>query len=128
MPENVIVHLNRYAVEMFYEGHHSWSMIIHDDSQNEIIDETVILGACEYPECYEPATLACHMIGCNHRVCETHGNCIYELTSDHHVEICWLCCGKGWEEDDREPIAPGDYRYYDIRTANVGCVNERGDG
>jgi len=56
-------------------------------------------GACEYPGCYEPATIACCMIGCSHKVCETHGNCVVEVTPDEVVPICWYCCGKGWGEE-----------------------------
>ncbi len=58
-------------------------------------------GCCEYPGCYEPASVACHMLGCNHKVCETHGNCVYEVTPDEVVPICWYCCGKGWGEIER---------------------------
>ena len=57
-------------------------------------------GKCEYPGCTEQANIACCMIGCNHKVCFTHGNCSYELTPDSSVSICWYCCGKGWGEDD----------------------------
>ncbi len=49
---------------------------------------------CYYPGCTEDATLECHTIGCDHRMCETHGNCLVELSPDEQVEICWHCCGK----------------------------------
>lgn len=54
---------------------------------------------CDYPGCNEPATIQCGMIGCNHRVCEIHGNCAIEDTPDSAIEICWGCGGKGWGDD-----------------------------
>lgn len=61
--------------------------------------EIMSQGICDYPGCYEPATIACSMLSCTHNVCETHGNCAVELSPDESVPICWYCCGKGWGED-----------------------------
>lgn len=54
---------------------------------------------CDYPGCQETASIECHIIGCMHHVCETHGNCSIEISPDEVVPICWFCCGKGWGDD-----------------------------
>ena len=60
-------------------------------------DRLIIERVCAYPGCAESASVECCMIGCMHHVCETHGNCLYEVSPDEVVPICWFCCGKGWK-------------------------------
>lgn len=72
------------------------------------IHEILAATKCAYPGCYETAAITCCMIGCNHKVCETHGNCSYELSPDEDVPICWLCCGKGWGEESTKIESPGE--------------------
>lgn len=52
---------------------------------------------CDYPGCNRHATIQCGAIGCNHKVCDIHGNGGVEDTPDHPpISICWQCDGKDW--------------------------------
>jgi hypothetical protein len=59
---------------------------------------------CDYPGCQELATIRCCSIGCNHEVCETHGNGAMEVSPEEDAPICWECDGKGWPTKENRPI------------------------
>lgn len=66
------------------------------------IHEILAVTKCDYPGCYETAKITCCMIGCTHKVCETHGNGGIEEAGEQFFLLCWQCDGKGWgEAEDR---------------------------
>jgi hypothetical protein len=84
------------------------------------------------PEKYTPEKLfdGWTAMNCEYGViwCSECDDCFPDNPADYceHVWECFICdvistpderCGheRGAEEEDREPIAPGDYRYYDPR-------------
>jgi len=81
----------------------AFSAALHclDSETGEIMSEQHEQGICDYPGCYEPATITCSMIGCMHRVCETHGNGGMEEAGEQFFPLCWGCDGKGWGEQER---------------------------
>lgn len=64
------------------------------------IHEILATTKCDYPGCYETATVTCSMLGCTHKVCETHGNGGYEEAGEQFFPLCWGCDGKGWGKEN----------------------------
>ncbi len=61
-------------------------------------DYALSITKCAYPGCFETAKIQCSMIGCTHKVCETHGNGGIEEAGEQFFPLCWGCDGKGWGE------------------------------
>lgn len=82
---------------------------------------------CDYPGCNQPATITCGTIGCNHNVCDIHGNGGIETDSDHVVEICWGCDGKGWGDTFPPPLKDNPLELPSIGRTSASQINWNGE-